>query len=71
MGDVVILNNITRLNIPADRVLEAAIGNLDKVVILGYDKDDQEYFASSIADGGTVMWLMERLKKKMLEIGVD
>lgn len=62
MGDVIELNMITRLDLPADRVLEAAIGKLDKVVILAYDKDGNEYFASSVADGGTVLWLMERCK---------
>lgn len=69
MGEVVNLNNITRLDIPADRVLEAAVGNLDKVVVIGYDKEGAEYFASSIADGGTVLWLMEKMKKALLNVG--
>lgn len=68
MGEVIILNNITSLDIPADRVLEGAIEKLEQVVILGYEKDGSEYFASSIADGGTVLWLLERLKIKLLDI---
>lgn len=68
MGKVIPLNNVTRLDMPADRVLEAAIGKLEKVVVLGYDEDGDEYFASSVADGGTVLWLMERLKLKLLTV---
>ena len=68
MGDVVALDCVTRLDIPADRVLEAAMGELEKVVVIGYDKDGEEYFASSIADGGTTLWLMERSKAKLLAI---
>ena len=68
MNNVVHLNCITSIDLPADRILEAAIGNLDKVVIVGYDKDGEEYFASSIADGADVVWLFERAKKKLLEI---
>lgn len=71
MAKVIPLNNVTRLDLPPDRVLEAAIGELSNVVVLGYDKDGGEYFASSVADGGTVVWLMERLKLKLLTIGGD
>jgi hypothetical protein len=69
MGEVINLNNATSLDIPADRVLKAAIEKLDKVVLMGYDKDGNEYFASSVADGGTVLWLMERLKITLM--GID
>ena len=68
MGDVVNLGCVTKLDLPPDRILEQAIGQLEGVVVLGYDKDGQEYFASSYADGGDVVWLMERLKKKLLEV---
>lgn len=70
MGEVIILNNVTSLDIPADRVLDKAFEQMDlkQVVILGYDKDGEEYFASSIANGTEVLWLLERLKKKLLDI---
>lgn len=68
MGEVVNLECITRLDLPPDRILESAMGKLAGVVIIGYDKDGAEYFASSIADGADVLWLMERSKKKLLEI---
>lgn len=69
MGEVVELGCITSLDIPAERVLNAAVKkDLQSVVILGYDQEGQEYFSSSIADGGSVLWLMERLKKQLLEV---
>jgi hypothetical protein len=70
MSNVIPLGNITRLDIPTDRVLDAAKGECsDGVVILGWNNDGELYFASSIADGGTVIWLLEMAKKKLLEVG--
>jgi hypothetical protein len=71
MAEIINLNCVTRLDLPADRVLESAIGKLDKVIIMGYDKDAKEYFASSVADGGEVLWLMERMKKALLVAGEE
>ena len=72
MGDVISLGNITRLDIPTDRVLDEAKGSCaDGVVIMGFDDDGEVYFASSIADGATVLWLIEHAKKKLLEVGED
>jgi hypothetical protein len=68
VGKVVTFTGITKLDLPADRILENAIGELDGVVILGYQKDGEEFFASSYADGGDVLWLLERCKKQLLEI---
>jgi len=61
------LDVITRLDIPVERVLEGATGKLSSVVILGYTTDDDLYFASSLADGGDVLWLLEKAKKLLLE----
>jgi hypothetical protein len=33
---------------------------------MGWDHDDNEVFASSYADGGTVLWLLERCKKRLI-----
>jgi len=65
---IIPLGNVTRLDIPADRILEGAIGQLDGVVILGRQPDGEYYFASSIADGGTVLWMMEKLKLKLMDV---
>ena len=63
---VIPLNNITRLDLPADRILEQAKGHMEHVVLLGWDKEGELYFASSFADGGEVMWLLEKCKQALL-----
>lgn len=71
MSDVVRFTGVTRLDIDPDGVLNAAVGELDGVVVIGYHKDGSEYFASSIADGGTVNWLLDRYKMKLLQVVDD
>jgi len=74
MSNVVNLGGATRLDIPAERVLNAALeADLSEVVILGRDQEGNEYFASSIADGADVVWLADRLKFKLIsgEYGDD
>lgn len=61
MGDIIPTGGVTKLDLPADRILEAAKGYLEGVVLIGFDKDGQVY-----ADGGTVMWLLEACKTKMM-----
>ena len=71
MGEVVIGNFITKLDVPVSRIIEGAVkAKLETVVVLGYDKDGEEYFASSVADGGTVLWLMAKAKKALLEVEI-
>jgi hypothetical protein len=69
MSNVTPLGCITRLDLPADRILDAAKGKLESIVIAAFDSDGNEYFASSVADGGTALWLIERFKKRLFEIG--
>lgn len=66
MSNVIPIGGITRLDLPADRVLEGAIGQMKGVVLIGFDQDGNEYFASTYADGGTVMWLLERCKLQLM-----
>lgn len=68
MSNVVDLNVITTLPLNPDRLLEKAIGQLERVIIIGIDKDGAEYFASSEPDGGTVIWDLERSKLKLLRL---
>ena len=69
MGDIVRLNNVTRIDIPADVILEAALkANLKSVVLVGYGEDGDIYAASSLADGADALWMIEILKLKLLNI---
>lgn len=61
---------VTRLDMEAVQILAAAAEhNLKSVVVVGYDADGEEYFASSLADGGDALWLLERCKKALLSVG--
>ncbi|MGB3209176.1 MAG: hypothetical protein WBB19_00580 [Desulforhopalus sp.] len=66
--EFVTLSDVRYLDIPADRILEAARGELNDVVIIGTHKDGTEYFASSVADGPNVNWMLDRAKKALVEI---
>ena len=67
MGKVIPLRNITRLDLPVDLVLDGAKDRLEGVVIMGHTTDGEEYFASTYADAGVVLWLMERLKAQLIK----
>lgn len=69
MTNVVDIGGVTTLDLDPDRVLEKAKEDgLDSVIIAGYTKDGDEYFASSYADGGTTLWLLERMKLELLRM---
>ncbi len=68
-GKVIPIGGITRLDLPPDQILEKAMGQMESVVIIGYTLEGEHYFASSIADGGTVLWLVEQFKRDLLKIG--
>jgi hypothetical protein len=71
MSNIIPFNGITRLDLDPDRVLENTKGKLEGVIIIGYDHMGVEYFASSYADGGDVLWLLERMKMRLLNVEVD
>ena len=67
-GNVIPLGGITKMDLPTDKVLDGAKGSCsDGVVLIGFDDDGELYFASSVAHGGTVLWLLEMAKKRLLE----
>ena len=70
MGKVVPIGCITRLDLPVQQVLQKTLEDdcLESVVLIGRDKDGDHYFASTIADGGEVLWLIEHCKKALMEI---
>jgi len=46
------------------KALEA---DLAGVVVCGYDKDGDYYFASSVASGSRALWLLRQCEKRLLE----
>ena len=69
---VVNFSGITRLDIPPERILRGALKrDLESVVVMGWTKDGDTYFASGMADGGDVMWLMRKCEQVLLSGGYD
>jgi len=71
MSNVIPFRGITRLDLDPDIVLENTKGTLEGLIICGYDKDGAEYFASTYADNKNVLWLLERMKLRLLTIAED
>lgn len=70
MSEVVDFPGETVLPTPVPKVLARAAGsNLTDVVVLGWTKDGELYFASSSADGAEVLWVMEQAKHELMEMG--
>lgn len=60
-----------------DQVLSAAIGKLDKVIILGYENGEAGnpfgalYMAASSGNIAEAIYLLEKCKRQLLEFGED
>jgi hypothetical protein len=68
-AQIIRFDGLTKLDVQAHDVLGSALAaNLKCAVVLGYDEDGEEYFASSMADGADVLWLLERLKLRLLTV---
>jgi len=71
MGEVISFRGVTKLDLDPDTVLENTKGQLSNFVILGFDKDNELFFSSTIADGGDVLWLLEHFKHKLISGNYD
>ena len=71
MGEIISFRGLTKLDLDPDQLLENNKGDLKNVVILGYDHEDKFIFASSMADGGDVLWMLELAKLKLYKITGD
>lgn len=70
MGDVVPLDVVTRLDMPAERVLSGALeADLESAVVIGWTNDGSWYFASSLAAGPETLWLLALAQKNLLDQG--
>lgn len=72
MADNVIpFGGVTRLDISSDRVLEANVGEFSGVVLIGWTPDGEFRFASNLADGGEVLWLLEKAKQALMNVNIE
>jgi hypothetical protein len=67
-SNVVEFSGVTKLDIPPDKLLNSAIGKLESVLILGYTKEGDEYFASSKADASEPIYFCERAKHRLMKM---
>ena len=72
MPDPTILDVLTKMDIPPERIVQG-LGEFafDSIVVVGSLKDGSEFFSSNLADGGTVLWHLERAKFKLLAIAQE
>lgn len=69
VATVVDFPGITKLDIPAERILDRAVkADLTDVVVIGYTKEGERYFASSYASGPEVLWLLENAKHDLITV---
>lgn len=66
-AEVIDLPVITTLDLDPKRVLSAASKeDFERVIVIGILQDGEEYVSASAADGGTVLWDVERAKLRLL-----
>lgn len=64
--NVVQFPGATTVDLSAGAVLKMAMEEkLDMVVVMGWDKDGNEYLASTTSDARTIIFLADRVKWKM------
>jgi hypothetical protein len=61
------IGGVTCLDIDADTVLTGNIGKFNSVVLMGWDKENEIVFASSLADEGEMLWLAEKFKTFLMK----
>lgn len=69
--EVVAFRAPTKHDLEPDTLLETNKSTFKHLVMLGYDHDNDFVFASTIADGGDVVWLLELAKLKLFKITGD
>lgn len=69
MDNVIKLYEYTNGEVPPNDVLIGAINaNLDIVVVVGYDKDGAELFASSTGNHEATNWLLDVAKMRLMKM---
>lgn len=66
MGKLLKPDFYTSQPIPAAPVRRAAKKTCEKLLCIGVDKKGQPYYASNIADGGELLWMIEEFKRKLM-----
>jgi hypothetical protein len=69
MADVISFPGVTKLDLDPERVLRKAMeAGVTEVVIVGFDKGGNDYFASSVADAGNVIYHLRRAEHRLMRL---
>jgi hypothetical protein len=69
---VIDLPGITTVPIPPAKILAMAAGQgLTDCVVIGWKAGEELYFASTTSDGPEVLWMLEKAKLELLQIGQE
>jgi len=68
MSKIIPFTGITKLDLTPENLFRNYIENdtFEGFVICGYTKEGEEFHASTYADGGTALWLLERCKAALM-----
>lgn len=66
--NILIFSGITRHDMPPAVMLDNVPRDLASVLVLGWTAEGELFFSSSMSDGGNCLWLMEKAKRKLMEI---
>jgi hypothetical protein len=73
VADVIDFPGVTLHDLPIEKVLQwAGDAELETVVVLGWKKGEAApdfYFASSIANGPEVLWLLKVAERRIMALG--
>ena len=64
--NVIPIGGIEFQDVEPDLILENSKGEFEAVVVLGFDREGNTCYLSSINDGADILWLLEKCKKFLL-----
>lgn len=67
-SNVKFFTGVTPKDFEPDIMLQGAMGECSWVVIIGEDKNGNEFFSASKSSGPEILWAIERAKMKLLSI---
>lgn len=67
MGDVVSWGGNTTLDLKPDEILESAKGELNEVVIIGWDKKDNFWLSGSKSRCDSILWLLKKCEQALMD----
>jgi hypothetical protein len=68
VGEVIEANIATTVDLPADKILEAAMGHaLEDTLVIGWGADGKLYFSSTTSNVAEVIYLLEAAKFSLLK----